>query len=522
MREQLAEQPTRQDVDWDQLEAQFVESEPLSEADRFLTEVDHLNANRLPDGSHSKWVLDEQFKNIVSATKEAAMPYAVTRTEHDYEETGEYDERGRPVGTFMWLGKTAVENAMSGRRYHWHPAALERVEIEVDEARDSANLEPGVTSIFISPRMTEVDAPLEVAKNEHLAKDDAVRTSEVMVDQHGSVQSRAMESLLFRDIPLKAWVGLLNDPDNELFGRSIGVKDNGSATAVMEVHQELKVDSEKLPNGVISVVEAVVPYIEDPEARASAEAQLERFYESQEDMHDKAVNVAKRWQDFEVDLADSLHDERATPAISSFIEGMLPRWSDEDLSVILEHELYNGEYTMSRELAAILEKAKQNLLWTRAAVITENEHVLNQLDAETAERLHREEMFVQQVAASGSYSDVRDLDAQLDRLIASRNVGVGGGCPGESETNFKEDGSSGDSAGARYGGAESGSLFDKNKVGNVTIGKCEVQSCPTRPNEVIVGGCGVCLGRCQRLFDQGKDPSKAKPPEEDHEFELAA
>lgn len=489
----------------------------MSDTDRLLTEVDQLNANRLSDGSLSQWVLDEQFKNLVSATKEAAMPYAVTKTEHEYRET----EDG--MGTFMWLGKTAVENVVSGRRYHRHPAALERVEIEIDEARRAAELAPGMTKIFISPRMTRVDATLEEAKAEHLAADDAVRTQEVIRDEHGNIRKRDMEALLVRNIPLEAWVGMLNDPENDLFGRSIEVEDSGSATPVMEVHNELAVESRKLPHGVISVVEAVVPYIEDSEVRDDVEAQMERFHESQEDMDAKAVNIAKRWQDFEVDLADSLYTERAAPAVSEFIEGMLPRWSDEDLDVILDHELYNGEYAMSRELAAILEKAKQNLLWTRAAVITENEHVIKQLDAETARRLHRDEMFIQTAADNGSYKDVRALEAQLDRIIASRNIGVGGGCPGESETDFKADSSSTGSRTGQNGDAESGgSLFDKNKVGNITVGKCEIQSCPTRPNEVIVGGCGICLGRCQKMFDQGKDPSKAKAPDRDHEFNLAA
>lgn len=39
-------------------------------------------------------------------------------------------------------------------------------------------------------------------------------------------------------------------------------------------------------------------------------------------------------------------------------------------------------------------------------------------------------------------------------------------------------------------------------------GLCRVKSCPTRPNETKVGPCGVCISRCQAMFDAGKDPTK--------------
>jgi hypothetical protein len=509
--ENLAEQPTKENfVDWEQLEAQL-EPQPLLDDEKFLTEVDHLNANRLPNGEHSQWVLDEQLKNLLSATQEAGMPYAVSKTKHVYQEAAEYDEEGRKVGAFMWLGKTAVENAMSGYRYHRHPEALKRVDVEVDEARDSINLTPGMTKIFISPRMTRKDASLKEAKAEHLANEDSVRTSEAIVDAHGNITERAMESLLFRDIPLEAWVDFLGDSSN-IFGKAINVENNGSALPVMMAHGQLEVKSDKLENGILSIVEAVTPYIKDPELRAGAKAQLERFREDQEAMLAKAENIARRWQKFEIDLADSLKDKRATPAIKGFINSMQTKWGSEDLSVILDHQLSDGEYTMSRKLAPILEKAKQNFLWTRAGVVTGNEKVLEQLDKETANQLYRDEMVIQVATDSGDYARVMTLDAQTDRVIANNNVGVGGGCPGESNPTFNSDNPL-ESSG--MGTSILSSSFSlEAKVGKISRGKCVVESCPTRPGEVKVGGCGVCLERCQKLFDKGKDPTKmriAKP-----------
>jgi hypothetical protein len=503
MEKNRAEQPgpQKQNIDWEQWGAEFA-PQPVSDQDRLLTEIDHLNAHRSPDGKHSPWVLDEQLKNLISATKEAAMPYAVTRTEHPYEETGERDEQGRPIKAFMWLGKTAVENAMSGYRYHRHDAARRRVAIEVDEAHSWSRLQPGRTKIFISPRMTRADASLEDAKAEHLAHDDAVRITETLVDEQGNTRAKAMESLLFRNIPLEAWTDFLEDPDN-LFGKSIQVRRDGSAASVMEVHSELEVDSRRLENGVISVVEAVMPYIQDQEARASAEAQLERFYESQGDMHAKAVNIAGRWQEFEIGLADSLQDGRATPEIEDFIDYMLPRWNAASLEVIAAHERLDGSYAMSRELAALLEKAKQNLLWTRAGVVTGNDRVLAQLDDAAAEALYRDEMFIQTAVDNGRYHEVKHLEVRTDLNIASANIGVGGGCAGENEGDFEDNDSP-------WGGsaADTDNPFSESKVGKVSKGKCIIEGCPTRPNSVLVGGCGICLGRCQKLFDQGKDPTK--------------
>jgi hypothetical protein len=259
-------------------------------------------------------------------------------------------------------------------------------------------------------------------------------------------------------------------------------------------------------------------------------------------MHAKAVNIAKRWQKFETDLADSVKDELALPSIRNFINSMQSLWNDEDLSVILGHQLPDGQYEMSRELAAILEQAKQNFLWTRAGIVTGNEKVIAQLDEAAVERLHRDEMFIQVAADNETYDDVLALEAQSDRKIATYNVEVGGGCSGDNKKKFKN--------GVEVGEGQDGEMGDfddeESKTGKISKGKCVVESCPTRPGRVKVGGCGVCLERCQKLFDQGRDPTKMKkagkraggtatqsillgPPQEarkpkarDHEFALAA
>ena len=49
-------------------------------------------------------------------------------------------------------------------------------------------------------------------------------------------------------------------------------------------------------------------------------------------------------------------------------------------------------------------------------------------------------------------------------------------------------------------------------VGEITIGECQVPSCTTRPRKVRVGGCRVCLERCQKFFNMGIDPTKMAAP----------
>lgn len=514
--------------------------QPLPVNERCLTEVDNLNRLRQADGTHAAWTLDETLKNLVPYVKEGGIPNAVHRAEHPYLPTGELDEAGREVKAFMWLGRTAVQNALSGRGFHRHSAALERVAVEVDEARDAeANLRPGFTKVFISPRMSLADAPREVAKQEHLADDDSVRCSRAVADEQGHTQKRVLESLLVRDIPLESWVAMLEDPDN-LFGKSITVENPDSALSVMKVHQELEVPDELLPEGVITVIEAVVPYIEDEDLRASVQAQLERFREDQLDVDSKATNIAMRWRDFEVALADSLHlsekyNKPATLPVSSFINSMQNRWQGEELEIVQAHMLPNGHYRMSRELAAVVERAKQRTFFVKASVITGNKRIIDQLDSDVAAKIYRAEILAQTAYASGYRQEIYALETQQDFLITGQKLkGVGGGCAGEDSTDYADDKPLGsDSSLSSLRQDESKDLrqnSSEKKTGKKYKDLCRIENCPSRPKRVEVGGCCICIDSCQVLFESGRDPNKvyatrksiAQIATASHEFSLAA
>lgn len=64
---------------------------------------------------------------------------------------------------------------------------------------------------------------------------------------------------------------------------------------------------------------------------------------------------------------------------------------------------------------------------------------------------------------------------------------------------------------------------EEEKIGQKRKDKCVVPACPNGQKIVEVGGCGVCLERCQPIFDAGGDPTldSAESHEDDHEASSA-
>lgn len=484
----------------------ILQSEKLSIDERVLTEVDHLLAARTGPGVYAESVLDDVRLNLTTAVQEAAMPYAVTTTCHEVVYDHEASRR-----TFRWLGKTAVQTAMSGYRYHHHPNAIKRVDVEVDEARfASETLRPGRAQVFISPRMSRKDASLEDARREHLGDDDAVRVS--WIDESGEKSQRVLQSLLVRDVPLEAWVRMLADPGN-IFSKSIAVEDEESALSVMQAHRELEVDLSKLSKGPVTILEEVVRYIDDEPTKNKVQAQIGKYYGDQELMRQQAEFKAGQWLEFECELAESLAIGRPTSAIKGFIASMQTVCNAGELEVISRHSLgCDLEYVMTRELAVVLEKMKQNTLWGGAAVLTGNTSVIKQIKHDALAQIQRNEqaMFI----AYQQGHDISALMAQNSRLIGGANIKVGGGCAGTSSRMqeadptkpldpLKSEREASDSPSSS--GWESSPNSRKWKKG-----VCRVQSCSTRPGATEVGPCSVCKS-CQAKFDKGEDPTKEPP-----------
>ncbi len=476
----------------------------LAVDERVLTEVDHLLAARRGPDEFAAAVLEDVQQNLVTAVQEAAMPYAVTTTRHEIVHDQETRRR-----TFRWLGKTAVQTAMSGYQYHYHPNAIKRVDVEVDEARfASETLRPGIAQVFISPRMSRKDASLDDARREHLGDDDAVRVSWLEGAQ-GADQCRVLQSLLVRDVPLEAWVRMLADPDN-IFGKSIAVEDEASALSVMKAHRELEIETDKLPKGPVTILEEVVRHIEDGPTRQKVEAQISKYYGDQKLMKQQAEFKATQWLEFERELAESLAQGSPTSQIKGFIASLQSVWNETELEVISRHSLgYDLEYVMTRELAVVLEKMKQNTLWGGAAVLSGNTAVVRQIHSgELTQIRHNEEaMFI----AYSQGQDVSALMAQNSRLIGGANIKVGGGCAGTNDRSHEFDPTrpfdpmrqeQKPSDAAAPDNWESNPNSRKYKKG-----VCQVRSCATRPGVTEVGPCSVCKS-CQAKFDNGEDPTK--------------
>ncbi|MCA9332161.1 hypothetical protein KC968_04480 [Candidatus Saccharibacteria bacterium] len=475
--------------------------------ERALTEVDHLLAARTQDGLYPDHVVEAVRQNLVTAVQEAAMPYAVTTTKH---EVNEDEERGQR--TFRWLGKTAVQTAMSGYRYHSHPNALKRVDVEVAEARFASEmLRPGIAQVFISPRMSRKDATLEEARREHLGDDDAVRVS--WIDNSRGKPERVMQSLLVRDIPLQAWVEMLADSSN-VFGKSIIVDDKESALSVMKVFSQLEISANMLPKGPVTILEEVVGYIKNDSTRRKVTEQISKYYGDQELMRRQAEFKAEQWLQFEYELADSLVQGTPTSAIKSFIASMQHVWNSDELRVINQHSSGNNlEYMMTRELACILEKAKQNTLWGGAAVLSGNEAVVKQLQQEVCAQIQSNEqaMFV----AYRQGQDLSLLQQQNSQLIGGANIKVGGGCAGNSDRSATNDPANLtdllEQRGLNSSPSKSDDWESNPNSRKWKKGVCQVRSCSTRPGVTEVGPCSVCKS-CQAKFDAGDDPTKYVVP----------
>ncbi len=460
---------------------------------RLLTEVEHLRTALLENDTIPEEILADVKVNLQTAVYEMSMPLAVSVTAHrvEYHET----EDGQREKVITWLGRNAVDNALSGKLFHNSEAAYKRVDVEVAEAKRAQEyLKPGIAQVFISPKMSRHDAPAEVAIAEHLHDDDSLRVSYAVTNNKGEVVSRRLESLLVRDVPLEAWVEMLTDPNN-LFGKPLDIADRDSALSVMELFDQLELSEEAIPEGPVTLVEAVLPYIRNEVEKTSVAIQLDGFRSDQLKYREQAERTAQEWLEFETELARSLIDETATYEIERFIVGLQDIWSQENLRIINSHSVDGRGWRMSRELAAMLEDSKRQTLNSIAGLKTGNKDMIRQVDASKVESIVEGQRYLDLLRMSGiSQHDINALQMELEVKVARENIEIGGGCAGKSANNF--------------GGpsTENDKSDSSEKDWKWKRGKCVVKTCPS-PNPTEVGPCSVCR-KCQSEFDKGNDPTK--------------
>jgi hypothetical protein len=469
---------------------------------RLLTEVAHFLRYMDPNGTVPNDVFEAVLLNRKTAISEIAMPYAVTTTEHEVVERT--NEAGRRERVIMWLGKTAIEVAESGYHYHFSPEAYKRVAIEVAEARHAQQtLRAGIAQAFISPRMSVADASQDIAKAEHLHTDDSLRVSIALTDAAGNVIGRRLQSVLVRDIPLAAWVAMLQDPDN-IFGKAFILRDTRSATSIMELFAGMELPEDKLPEGPVTLVEAVLPYVKDAQTQEKVKHQLKRFRGSQELYEREADWAGREWAEFDLELAHSIRTGWATDPIRFFLLQNASAWTGDSLRTIEGHCLGDGQYIMSTELAALIARGKQKLIGDRLSVVTDNEAAIKEVTKQDRQRIlanHEALVRARMLGADAAY--IRSLEQQQYRLLHEQKIDSGGGCPGKVKNAF-------DGLELTDGVGENENPFKENPENRADWkwkqGVCQVKACPS-PKPTEVGPCSVCR-HCQAEFDAGRDPTR--------------
>jgi hypothetical protein len=484
------------------------ELDPALIETRLLTEVDNLMRHLNWQGNVSAEVERDTKQNMAASLCEAAMPDAVSITHHKVEHRSEEGRRERVI---TWLGQTAVECAESGRRFHFSQAAHDRVDLEIAEAIDvQKTLAAGVAKVFISPKMSRADAPEQVAKDENLHDDDSLRVSFAVTNDAGEVVARTMMSLLVRDIPLSAWVSMLKDPSN-IFGKAFSIENEDSALSVMKLFAQLDLPEEKLPDGPVTLVAAVLPYIKDSEAYVSAHKQLLGFRAHQELYAEQARQKAEEWFHLDLELARSLKLGEATYPIRQKIITIQEEWDEESLRVINQHCVGNTQYRITRELAMVLERSIRIDVERRTAVRAKNERALQEVSPEARRNIEKADIRLRVLRSVGvSPAEIYAAQACLTRMVAHQDIRTGGGCAGTTQSVFssKPGELSSDSEGA-LGQVATEKSDSSNEKSNWKwkMGICQVKACPSRPGQTEVGPCSVCR-HCQAEFDAGRDPTK--------------
>lgn len=479
---------------------------------RILAEVNHLRRHRLADRTIPGEVEEGVFDNLVTKVQEDSMSSAVTPS---FQPVGEYtNDAGERRRTFLWrgIGTTALELAESGKKFYRLKAALERVDVEIEEARHSEdNLCPGTYQVFISPRMSRQDASFEDADAIGLAEYDSVRTGAAVVED-GVLTGRRTRALFVKDIPLTAWVAMMRDPNN-VFGRAIKVEDAESALGIMRLFDQLDTSEDQLPEGPVTLVEAVLQYIDDPIAKQSVAEQLADFRKGQDKLQAEAKRLATKWLEFEKSMADSLDAREMTFMVRQFITTHQSQWPVEVLAQLRSHQKGSG-YTIDEKLAAVIEESWQKINLSEAAIVVGDRRALKGMASNEVVKLQQEIAFIRTMEHQPwAVAELQQRQAALHRMLAVAEIEIKGSCSGTNTSSFKNSLSHITNTLKQLTNLPDAYLGEQadednsDRIGKKHMAKCRTDGCPTRPGQTEVGGCDVCLKYCQPIYDAGKDPA---------------
>ncbi len=249
------------------------------------------------------------------------------------------------------------------------------------------------------------------------------------------------------------------------------------------------------------------------EAEAFAKAFRRRCYEKQGDTRQRqSVNdfldahrfrIERTIQAVHVPLSESIVAGTKNPAVHDHVSGLLqnPRglkadtikrleqiaatdtFDDESGRFLIGFVLYGLAENLYKSLQAFADQTKPAQQWKQVGVLSHsltNGQIIQQLVHGTligaqAGRKH-----------GGPCPGVVDISAGFEKELATL-------------LNPQE----------AYGGNRGKKVESSDRSSWETKkGTCIVTNCPTRPGRVEVGPCEICMDRCQKIYDEGGDPTK--------------
>jgi hypothetical protein len=211
------------------------------------------------------------------------------------------------------------------------------------------------------------------------------------------------------------------------------------------------------------------------------------------------------------ELGKAIVSHRNNETLKSLTQSMLKKdltnmavKSKKALIKVANSELFNDE--LGKDMDAIIRYAVVEVLRDGLAKVITKKAPVEQLTHWSAMDIYRSTTIP---VASLQYSNNLLSNGLETGIKAERSYG---GCAGQVKMNADTN----DIGKPNLDPFNSNSTSDdkvewsmsKGRTGKRRKGLCAIQSCPTRPRTVEVGGCSVCIERCQKLFDRGKDPTK--------------
>jgi len=100
-----------------------------------------------------------------------------------------------------------------------------------------------------------------------------------------------------------------------------------------------------------------------------------------------------------------------------------------------------------------------------------------------------------------------DEERYRQALLSAQATAVSSSCPTALAARAAAAAEAGEVLDADGLPTSSGASTADRKKWKTKQGMCIIKSCPTRPGKTTLGPCGICMDRCQELFDKGKDPT---------------